>query len=447
MKKSQKITLISASIFVILFGAATWVYFWSTSFSGDLVWKADKIPTPAKIKSELKFENTGWPWWMGPLDNDYSPIQNIKKDWSKGLKKVWEVKYLCNGPKSMVWSCPVIQGNRLVVPGRDETYDYIFCLDPENGKLIWYDQFELDSKINYGQGHRATPTIDEDKVYTLSREGDVRCHALFDGQLIWEYNLNKTDCIEPEWGFSGSPLIYKDRVILHAGGSAIAVALNKSDGSLIWKAEPAKGCYTTPMMMTWEGKDYILLYHEPALTFLDPETGKTIWQAETGKYATDMTVTTPVIYDNYILATTLKGRGGMVVQLKDKGPEILWQGQSITSYQSNPIIRDGYIYCYNGMPLQNRGPLVCANLKTGEIIWESLEAGNGTSIFADGHIIGLDMKGNLFLVKADPKAFKLITKFMGAIPDVKKRTWTKPVIANNKLYLRHGNRLICYLIK
>ncbi len=199
--------------------------------------------------------------------------------------------------------------------------------------------------------------------------------------------------------------------------------------------------------MNWQGKDYILLYHEPALSFLDPATGKTLWDIETGKYATDMTVTTPVVHDNYILATTLKGRAGMVIKLTDSGPERLWQGPAVTSYQSNPIIYNEHIYCYNGMPIMNRGPFVCADLKTGETMWESMDIGCGTSIFADGHIIALDIKGNLFLIKPDPAGFKLITEFRGAIPDVKKRCWTKPVIAGDKLYLRHGNRLICYVLK
>ncbi len=447
MKRSVKTAIIITSIILILFVFLTWFYYWSTSFSGDLVWKGSNIPRPKKQLSDLRFDTKGWPWWLGPLNNDHSPINDIKKDWSKGLKKIWEVNYLCSGPKSMVWSCPVIQGNRLVVPGRDETHDYIFCIDPETGKLLWLNKYELDAKINYGQGHRSTPTIDEDKVYTLSREGDVRCHALYDGKLIWKYHLEAIDCVAPEWGYSGSPLIYKDRVILHAGGAAIAVALDKSNGSLRWKAEPAKGCYTTPVAMNWQGKDYILLYHEPALSFLDPETGKTLWDVETGKYATDMTVTTPVVYENYILATTLKGRAGMVVQLTDDRPKRLWQGPAITSYQSNPIIYNGHIYCYNGMPIMNRGPFVCADLKTGETMWESMDIGCGTSIFADGHIIALDIKGNLFLIKPDPQEFRIISEFRGAIPDVKKRTWTKPVIADDKLYLRHGNRLICYLLK
>ncbi len=247
MKKSAKTALIITSTILVLFGFLTWFYYWSTSFSGDLVWKGSRISKPAKQLSALQTENEGWPWWLGPLDNDHSPVQNIKKDWSNGLQKAWEVNYLCSGPKSMVWSCPVIQGNRLVVPGRNETHDFIFCLDPETGKLLWVNKYELASEINYGQGHRATPTIDEDRVHTLSRAGNVRCHALFDGELIWEYDLAAADCIAPEWGFSGSPLVYQDRVILHAGGPYIAVALDKSTGSLLWKASPAKGCYTTPV--------------------------------------------------------------------------------------------------------------------------------------------------------------------------------------------------------
>ena len=94
--------------------------------------------------------------------------------------------------------------------------------------------------------------------------------------------------------------------------------------------------------------------------------------------------------------------------------------------------------------MMNSGPFACVDLETGELMWETGRIGTGTSIYADGHILCLDMKGNLYLLEPDPREFRLIAEFREAIPGVEKRTWTRPVIASDKVYLRHGNRLICY---
>ncbi len=447
MKKSR-IILISIAAFVgALLAAGAWFYLWSTSFSGDIAWKSDSIPAPMQTPTALTLEPLGWPEWLGPTHNNESPVTGIQKDWSHGLKKVWEIGYLCKGAKAMSWSCPAIRGNRLVVPGRDEVNDYIFCLDPENGKLIWLRKYPIAAKNNYGQGQRATPTIDMNNVYTVSREGDVRCHALYDGTLIWEFNITNAGCTPPEWGSAGSPLVYKDRVILHAGGGALAIALDKKTGALLWKSRPAMGCYSTPALMNIGGIDYAVILHKPGISFIHADSGKAAWDIPAGKFATEMMVTTPAVYNEYVFASTMKGGGSIVARVENGRPKKIWQNDAIKSYQSNPVIKDGYIYCYSGMPIINSGSFVCAELATGKKMWETDRIGHGTSIYADGHIICLDIQGNLFLVKPDPKEFILVSEIKHFVPEGKKRTWTKPIIANDKLYIRHGNTLACYRLK
>jgi len=445
MKKPVKISLIIFGVLAaLLLGGYAFMY-WSTHSAGDIHWKSDVIPAPVKVLPPLRLDGQGWPAWQGPMGNDHSPITHMVKDWSKGLKKVWEVQYLCRGPKSMSYSCPAIQGNRLVVPGRDGENDLLFCLDPETGKLLWMRSFALASDDKYGQGPRATPTIDGDKVYTFSREGDVRCHALFDGALLWEASITNAGCTPPEWGSSGSPLVLGDRLILHAGGSSLALAYDKKSGALLWKSAPGKGCYTTPVPMTIGGLETVVLFHQKAISFLDPATGAPRWELPLGPFATDMTVTTPSLGDGRIFFSTLKSGGSTAVETKSGRPEILWQSNLIQCYQGNPILLDGYVYSYSGMYFLNpKGSFKCVSMADGRLQWETSRVGIGTMIYADGHFVCLDVDGNLFLVKPDAKAFRLVTEFRGAIPEVKTRAWTKPVIADGKLFLRHGNRLICY---
>lgn len=448
MKRWQKNLLIILSVFTVLLLAGGWFYLWSTSFSGDIAWRSDAVPAPAKILPPLTEGPGGWPSWLGPTSNNESPVTGIRKDWSRGLKKIWQAGYLCSGPKSMAWSSPAIQGNRLVVPGRDGTNDHIFCLDPATGILLWVKSYTLKSKMNYGQGHRATPAIDGDAVFTFSREGDVRCHALFDGELRWEYNIKRSGCVLPEWGSSGSPLVYKDVVIVHGGGKAIALALDKRSGAVRWMAAAGTGCYSSPVIMPIRRKDYVVLYHKAAVSFIDAATGRTVWDIPTGKYETEMTVVTPAVHGDMVLVSTMKGGGSIGIRIENGVPVKVWENDVLQSYQSNPVIRGGIAYCYSGMPLDNSmGSFVCMDIASGKKLWSTNVMGFGTSIFADGHIINLDLSGTLYLVKPDTNACIIVTKFPRAVPEGKKRVWTKPVIAGDNIYIRHGNILICYRLR
>ena len=77
-------------------------------------------------------------------------------------------------------------------------------------------------------------------------------------------------------------------------------------------------------------------------------------------------------------------------------------------------------------------------------MWSTKEIGQGTTTYVDGHLICMDVKGNLFLVKPDPEAIHIISKIENALNEVKYQAWTVPVVANGKLYLRYLQTLVCY---
>jgi outer membrane protein assembly factor BamB len=94
-----------------------------------------------------------WICWRGINGDGRSGVSGIKTDWSDGLTKIWRIDFLCQGKESATWSAPVIQGNRLVVCGRDDVNDMVFCLNPEDGGLIWKQAYPAKTeRTNYGAG-------------------------------------------------------------------------------------------------------------------------------------------------------------------------------------------------------------------------------------------------------------------------------------------------------
>ena len=91
-----------------------------------------------------------------------------------------------------------VRGGRLYTMGNNGNMDVVFCLDAATGAEIWkhtYSQIravddELDPRRFEG-GPSGTPTVDTDKVYTLSHEGDLFCLAAASGKVLWSKNLQK----------------------------------------------------------------------------------------------------------------------------------------------------------------------------------------------------------------------------------------------------------------
>lgn len=442
MKKRTKIILIIVGIILIVGGIIGYKGYQMVAGSEALTGNIESIPTDKVEIPPLTKGNADWPNWRGVHFDGKSSITGINKDWSKGLPKLWQVDYLCQGNATASWSTPVIQGNRLVVPGRDEKNDLVFCINSETGKLIWKGSYEAITNTSHGPGARATAVIDSNRVYTFGRGGDVVCWQLLDGKLLWKKNVTTEGGSEPQWGHSATPYVFENKLIVQGGGKATVIAYDKMTGDVLWKSMEGEAGYSAAMKITFDSISKLLIYHGTGLSCIDPDNGKELWKIP---WLTEYNVnaTTPIVTDNLIFHTSGYGMGGELVEATAKGYKVLWKNNVIEAQHSDQILVDGYLYGYTGES-NNRSPFKCVEFKTGKEMWTTNEIGGGTCIFVDGYLVCLDVKGNLYLVKPDKNAFKKIGNIPSAIKDVESPAWTSPVVANGKLYLRYMQTLICY---
>ncbi len=351
--------------------------------------------------------------------------------------------YLCQDNSTVSWSSPVIQGNRLIIPGRDKENDLVFCTNADNGDLIWLGSYKAENETSHGPGSRATPFIDEDRVYTYGRGGDLVCWQLLDGKMLWKKNVKDEGGVEPEWGLSSTPIVFENIVIVQGGGDAQVIAYDKLSGNVIWKSMKGKAGYAAATLMIMDEKPYLIVYQGLGLSCLDPKDGKEIW---TVPWETDYGVnaTTPLIDGNIIFHSSAYGMGSQAIDASNNVAKILWKNENFEAQHTDPVILDGYIYGYSGESYVNKGNFMCIELATGKEMWSTEDIGQGTLAYVDGHLICLDLKGNLFLIKPDPSGFNLIGEIKSAIKNVKSRAWTTPVVANGRLYLRYMQQLVCY---
>lgn len=442
MKSKWSIGILTVLVLAALGGGYYWFVVHGAEDTGGPV---EDIPEPVANPGPITTGPNDWPCWGGPRHDNRSDVTGIRTDWADGLKKLWEVRYLCQGAKASTWSSPVVAGNRLVVPGRDRNNDLVFCLDPETGKLLWIKSYEADPGTKHGPGPRATPYIDGDRVYTFGRAGDLVCWRLRDGEKLWRRNVGRDGGKVPEWGYASSPLVHEGMVIVQGGGTATAIAYDRMTGKVAWKWRSPDGdagyAALRPMQV---GQDtQILVFHATGLAGLAPADGRQAWNIpwET-RYGVN--AATPVVAGDTVFITSDYAMGCAAVEVSAAGASETWSNRNIQSHHSDPAVIDGYVYGYSGKGDQNRGDLVCLKLDDGSEQWSTREVGHGTVVRVDGHLLCLDGKGNLFLVRPDPKAFKKIAEMPDALPNVSRYSWTRPVIANGRLYLRYRQTLICY---
>ena len=447
MQKWKRILLIIAITLIVLVTVMVLGMKWFGDYSVDMS-QVSGIPEPVGSLPDIVPDSTGWPSWKGLTLNNHAAFTNIKTDWSGGLELLWDVDYLCKGEQSVTWSCPAVSGNHLVIPGRHDSVDIIFCLDPIKGILLWTHAFDAPAgNPSYGEGPRATPTIDGDRVYVLSRGGILLCLSLKDGSVIWEKTyIADLGAVVPKWGFAGSPVLFGDKtLIVQVGNTALVYGLDKYTGEILWQSGPAPASYSTPVVIQHQDKPLLLVVGGQAFFAIDPTTGTDLWQIP-WEVKNNINICTPVYSPRHEIAviSSWYRKGSEAVRIDRERAVVRWHNNDLEAHQADPLILDDYLYGFSGMSAHNRDKFKCLDLLTGEVQWASSELGSGQFIYVEPYILSVNIKGSVYLSLPSPEGLEVVTKIDQLIETDNAKFWTKPVLAQGNLYLRYANRLYCY---
>ena len=228
--------------------------------------------------------------------------------------------------------------------------EFAICLDAETGNEIWRHRTgPYYKETQGGDGPRSTPTVDGEIVYVLGATGKLFALAAASGTPIWEKDLVAEFSSEvPRWGFSTSPLVEGDLLLVEAGGHdgnfvvdmaidrttpVTAVALDKATGATVWTALNEKMSYSSPIAFTAAGTRQLAYFTANSLTGLAPEDGRVYWRYP-WKTRYDVSAATPVfIAPDRIFFSTVNGNGGSVLQIKGNGDSLaveqVWQNKKM----------------------------------------------------------------------------------------------------------------------
>ncbi len=405
-----------------------------------------------------------WPQFRGPARDGKSGETGL---WAKlgeqGPKLAWMVSGVGRGYASLA----VVDG-RIYTTGNTGKGQAVFALNATTGEELWEKLItETDPKHSY-DGSRTTPAVDGERLYVVSSDGRIVCLKTSDGSKLWEQSFKQWNGrMMSGWGFSESPLVDGDWVLCTPGGNdAMMVALDKLTGNEVWRsALPSFGQeagvnekqlrdgagYASIMVSQGGGvKQYIQLVGRGVIGVRASD-GKLLWRYSYVANAT-ANIPTVLIDGDLVFCSTGYGTGsGLLKLLPAQNNEV--QMVEVYSLKANElqnkhggmILHDGHVYCGHG---NGSGLPICVNLADGKVAWGPQRgSGNGEAsvIYADGHILYRFQDGMLALVKAHPSEYAVVTSFKPAYQEGK--SWSYPVIAGGKLYLREQDRLMCYELR
>ena len=334
-----------------------------------------------------------------------------------------------------------VNGDRLFTMGNyDKSNDVIVCLDAKTGKQIWKHEFPLALDPNsFEGGPRGTPTIDGGAVFSMSHQGDLWALDAATGKAIWYKHVqNDLGGKRPGWGYACSPLVDGNLLLLDAGGDGNStIALNKTNGEIVWKSGSDKAGYASPVVADLAGKRTVVMFKANALVGLDVKDGKELWRS-LWKTSWDVNAATPVIVGNAVLVTSGYGSGATLVEVGGGGVSQKWKSKSLRGHFNSPVIFQGHVYGIDGNT--GGGDLACLDLATGAAKWTEKSVQGGSLILAGDKLICLSEKGELVICDAAPGGFKANLR----APVLDKRCWVQPTLSGGRLFVKDNEgSLVC----
>ncbi|HEY1049022.1 MAG TPA: PQQ-binding-like beta-propeller repeat protein [Prosthecobacter sp.] len=386
-----------------------------------------------------------WPQWRGPNRDDVSKETGLLKKWpSDGPKRAW-----VNEDAGLGYSGFAVAGGKLYTLGLYDTDEKVVCLDAATGKKVWDTTIGSIYNNNWGNGPRSTPTVANGMVYALGANGDLACLNAETGKKEWDKSLTKDFGGKLQsWGYTESPLVDGDQVVVTPGGEGGAiVALDSKSGATKWKTKDLtdNAQYSSIIVIEPKGqKQYVQLLMN-TIVGVSPKDGAIVWKSDfPGRTAV---IPTPIYKDNHIYVTAGYGVGCKMIKLTDGVAQEVYSNKNMVNHHGGVLLVGDHLYGHS-----DSGGWTCQHFATGEVVWKDKGIGKGAVAFADGMLYcQAENDGTIALVEASKDGWKMVSSFkLEAQSSQRKpqgKIWTHPVIAGGKLFLRDQEFISCYDIK
>lgn len=405
-----------------------------------------------------------WPDWRGPARNGTSPETRLPESLDPATA-AWTVDL--PGPSS---ATPVVVGSHLYLSSTEKDSDRLLAMgfDAASGKQLW-SRAVTNKTENWPRNNQAVSSPCADASGAIFFYGDGTLAKLSpDGDELWRRNLvSDYGPMSIQFGYSATPLLHEDRLYVpmlrrqkayrardYTGSLASYVlCVDAANGKTLWRTErpsdaidESTNAYTSPVIAEINGKPQLVIYGADYLTGHDPTGGRELWRYRYAEKTEDYqrVLPTPVVDGPRIYCVYPRGARTMAMDLEKlaSGEQpVLWvhdvQGPDV----STPTLWEGYLYQVDD---SKKRTLTCLEAQSGAVQWTA-QLDKGASYFAsitaaDGKLYFANDKGGGYVVAADPKEFRVLSRFeMNEQP-----VHASVAVAGGRLYLRTPSKLYCF---
>ena len=372
-----------------------------------------------------------FPQFLGPHRNATVSGVRLEPDWETHPPElIWR------RPIGEAWSGFAVSGSRAITQEQDGYDELVVCYELMTGERMWEHRYSAryDNPLG-GIGPRATPTIEEDRVYALGAMGDLVCLSLQTGEKIWGHNvLKKFEAPLPDWGMAGSPLIYRDLVIVSVGGSEgrSLVACHKRDGNFAWGGGSDAVHWSSPVLYEIAGKEQVLIFNYSAMAAHDVRDGSILWEYP---WDTDGRphVAIPVpVPGNRVVISSGYGKGAEMVRISNRSDgrqeaNRIWRSLHLKAKFNNYVLKDGYLYGLDD------GRLTCIDVETGRRTWKSGRYGHGQNLLVEDLFLLTAENGEVLLLQPVPEK----PLVLGSFQAIEGKSWNPPALMGPYLLVRN----------
>ena len=377
-----------------------------------------------------------WPGFRGRDRDGLVHGVRIATDWSAAPpKELWR------RPVGPGWSSFSVHGDVLFTQEQRGEEEVVAAYHVSTGAPVWKHRDQARFwESNGGPGPRGTPTLDNGRVYSLGATGILNVLDESTGRVIWSRNAGTDSNTKiPDWGFSSSPVLIDDMVIVAVAGKL--VAYDRETGTPRWIGPDGGPGYSSPHVVTIDGVSQIILLDAKGATSVSPSTGARLW---------DVTVTTsgmaaPIVQpamtadgDVLISAGDISGlhRFAVANSAGTWSATSRWSTNGLKPYFNDFVVHKGHVYGFDG------SMLVCIDVADGKRKWKGGRYGNGQLVLLPDQdlLLVVTEEGELALASATTDKFSELAR----VPAITGKTWNHPVLAGDVLLVRNGEEMAAF---
>ncbi len=387
-------------------------------------------------------EDSMWTCWGGPTGDFKIVGPELVEAWPEsGPRRLWEIE-LGDG-----YSAVLCRGDRLYTAYSEEEHEIVVALDRRNGALVWDHAYEAgrypDMDLHFTEGPNATQLLLGKRLITIGIAGKVTCLNSDSGDPFWELDLQAQfgrQKRREEYGYSGIPLEHDGKILVLVGGDQHAVvALDPTNGAVLWGSAPGRVSYAPPALLRLGGTDQLVYFSPTEVIGIDPRNGKQLWSYPV-ECVTENNLTPVALCpeDHLWVACQLDG-GTRVLKITPEGDAFrataVWTSRTLKQGHWPSIVLGDYVYGSLGDSSSMFGAV---NWRTGETAWKERVFHAAQVLYADERIILLDESGQVAMVRVSPEGPETLCSAQ-VLDSV---SWTVPTLVDSTLYVRDRKRIV-----